>query len=135
MSSLSDVRKPSRIWVVDDDPIFHFMLKKQVEMRFNAHVEREFYEGKNALAAVFAAEPKDLPEFIFLDLHMPILDGWSFLQALKEANPEENWPFKVVVFSSTQNPDDFVRVSEFKTIAGFMNKRLDANQLDGVIRN
>ncbi len=104
-------------------------------MRFNAHVDREFYEGKNALAAVFAASTDELPDFIFLDLHMPILDGWSFLQALKEANPEENWPFKVVVFSSTQNPDDFVRVSEFKTIAGFMNKRLDANQLDGVIRN
>jgi len=135
MSNLGNQNKPSRIWVVDDDPIFHLMLKKQVEMRFNALVEREFYEGKNALAAVFAAKMDELPQFIFLDLHMPILDGWSFLHALKEARPEENWPFKVVVFSSTQNPDDFVRVSEFKTIAGFMNKRLDANQLDGVIRN
>lgn len=68
------------VYVVDDDKIFHFIIKKLLVSN-NINVEPEFFE--NGLLAIEGIKSKldkqeSPPDLILLDINMPILDGWQF---------------------------------------------------------
>lgn len=68
--------------VIDDDPIFVFGIKKIMEVIGfckSLMVFRDGSEALNNLKAIISAKEK-LPDVILLDLNMPILDGWQFLE-------------------------------------------------------
>jgi len=71
-----------RVYLVDDDMITLFGVKKLLgRIDYNFDI-LEFGNGKTALAAVLSdIDKKTLPDVIFLDINMPVMDGWQFLEA------------------------------------------------------
>ena len=67
--------------LIDDDEIFTFMTKRLIERTNLAEQIKIFENGKTAIDFLESLidKPALLPEVIFLDLSMPILDGWGFL--------------------------------------------------------
>lgn len=63
-----------------------------------------------------------LPDFIFLDLNLPLLDGWHFLQEFEKLN----FPFdcKIVLLTASINPADKERSKTHKNVVGFFSKPL-----------
>ena len=73
--------KINSVFIVDDDSITIFGLRKLLAKFSSELLVNEFRNGRQALDAILALLQKKqmLPEVIFLDINMPVMDGWGFL--------------------------------------------------------
>lgn len=104
------------VFVVDDDKIFHFIIKKLLVSN-NINVEPEFFE--NGLLAIEGIKNKldnqeKAPDLILLDINMPILDGWQFLEEFKLIKERIKKEIIIYIISSSDNTFDRNRAKDFK---------------------
>jgi CheY-like chemotaxis protein len=104
------------VFVVDDDKIFHFIIKKLL-ISNNINVEPEFFE--NGLQAIEGIKGKldreeAPPDLILLDINMPILDGWQFLEEFKALKDRIQKEISIYIISSSDNTFDRDRANDFK---------------------
>ena len=73
--------KLNKVYIVDDDSITIFGLRKLLEKFSKELCIEEFRNGREALDALSSLLKRGaaLPEVIFLDINMPVMDGWTFL--------------------------------------------------------
>ena len=101
------------ILLVDDDPVSHFISTKVLQqMGLN-----EIYtatNGKEALKLMDAisSERQPVRNAIFLDLDMPILDGFGFIEAFKKLNIPHKDKIHIIILTSSSNPIDKKRAIE-----------------------
>lgn len=108
------MKKLKCLYIIDDDPITVFGIKKMLNASIECENIQTFENGKLALEGIHAAQQNGgvLPEVIFLDINMPIMDGWEFLaEFLKIRFPE-----KVIinVITSSIDPADYQKWNEFR---------------------
>lgn len=104
------------VFVVDDDKIFHFIIKKLLVSN-NINVEPEFFEnGLQAIEGIKSKLDKELapPDLILLDINMPILDGWQFLEEFKMIKARIQKEIYIYIISSSDNTVDRNRANDFK---------------------
>ena len=71
------------------------------------------------------------PDIIFLDLNMPILDGWDFLQSMQE----RNITFKTYILSSSTSQVDIERAADFKNVIGYLIKPVGEEKLAEILQS
>ena|SRR6218665_1442654 len=104
------------VFVVDDDKIFHFIIKKLL-VNNNINVTPFFFE--NGLQAIEGIKSKidreeSQPDLILLDINMPILDGWQFLEEFKSIKNKIQKEVVIYIISSSDNTVDRNRANDFK---------------------
>lgn len=127
----------NKVLCIDDDEISlilcDMVIKKSAFAR-EIVTAKNGKEGLDWFSAFFAkknAEVKqEIPELIFLDLNMPILNGWDFLEVYLMKYAERLPETKVVIVSSTVNPEDFLRANRYNIVIDFINKPLTAEGLN-----
>jgi len=122
---------------VDDDPIT-LMLCKKVIMKSN--FSKNIYSAINGEDALKFfdnlinkqdSEIKDFPQLIFLDLNMPVMNGWEFLSVFSKNQYLENFSqTKVVVLSSTIDPNDIEKSKEYPMVVEFLSKPITIEILE-----
>jgi len=105
------------VFVIDDDQIFHFIIRK-LFAKNNIEVNPSFY--LNGLEAIEEIQEKithglDLPDLILLDINMPIMDGWQFLDEFRKTRkrkPDE----KTIIYlvSSSDSQSDINKAKEYQ---------------------
>jgi len=121
---------------VDDDSIT-IMLSKMVLTRtayakeiVTAHNGEEALEYLDHLISSGATVK---PSLIFLDLNMPVMGGWEFLDAFAEPKYREVFPeCKVIVLSSTIDPEDIEKSKSYPMVLDFMSKPISKDLLEAV---
>ncbi|WP_338767503.1 response regulator [Bernardetia sp. ABR2-2B] len=120
--------KFNHVCIIDDDPIYTFTTRKIMEIgKFSKYIEI-FKNGKEALDAlkprVEAGEK--VPEVIFLDLNMPIMDGWQFLDEFMTPNTQ-----KIVIYivSSSIDPVDINKAKEYSLVTNYLVKPITPERL------
>lgn len=73
-----------------------------------------------------------IPDFIFLDLNMPVKDGFGFLAEFAELNENIRKKSRVVVLSSSISPDDINRASTNPFVHKYLNKPLTDKYLEAL---
>lgn len=93
--------------------------------------------GKQALDGLMELSKNGvaLPEVIFLDLTMPIMDGWDFLESFRETDLPGKEEIKIYVLSSSINPTDKERALSHKEVSDFISKPLQEIQLGKILSN
>ena len=104
------------VFVVDDDKIFHFIIKKLL-MNNNIDVNPTFFE--NGFEAIEGIKNKlkqgeNPPDLILLDINMPILDGWQFLDEFKLIKKLLNKEIIIYIVSSSDNHVDITKAKDYK---------------------
>jgi len=76
------MKKINTICIIDDDPITVFGIKKMLNAIGVAEEIKTYVNGKQAIDEITAMfeNNEEIPEVIFLDINMPIMDGWQFLE-------------------------------------------------------
>lgn len=122
--------------LVDDDEIFVFLTKKAIQQTKLVDLIKVFDNGLDAL--LFLEENKGkvdiLPEIILLDLSMPIMDGWQFLDAFSKINPIIGKKIPIYICSSSITPDDVARAKTINEVTDYIIKPITKDKLIDVIK-
>jgi CheY-like chemotaxis protein len=92
---------------------------------------RIYQNGQEAIDALVNLMEKGerLPSIIFLDLNMPIKDGWGFLDDFVQIPHNNREKVVVYVVSSSINPKDHDRAKQYEVVSNYMVKPIDEQQL------
>lgn len=131
--------KLNTILLVDDDEatllINKLIIKKAGLTDITINTAREGGEALDYLDDAFAgtSDEKPIPQLIFLDINMPALDGWDFLEDYKNLPQEQQEKIKIVMLTTSLNPDDEERALNTKEIDMFMRKPLTVENIHHVV--
>lgn len=126
--------KLNTVCIIDDDPIFVYGTK--VLLNYNSSFCSNiivFENGEEALDDLkfMAKTNKELPEIIFLDLNMPIMNGWEFLDELKKLDLKKK--IGVYIVSSSLDKMDEEKSREYDMVIDFISKPLTTNKLQQLL--
>ncbi|ABZ95350.1 Receiver protein of a two-component response regulator [Leptospira biflexa serovar Patoc strain 'Patoc 1 (Ames)'] len=120
-----------RICIIDDDKIYQFTTKKIIA---NAGITVEvliFSDAENALS--FFQEESDnvsqLPDIVFLDINMPFMDGWQFLEAVEPLLSKFPKPIRIYLVSSSVDDADTERAAKIPYVSGYIFKPFTKEKL------
>lgn len=120
-----------KIWIVDDDTITRFLIRKSLSKAPVPIETEEFSNGRTALEGLTSCvdEGKDLPDMVLVDLNMPIMDGWDFLRELKSKGIKAMENIKFVILTSSIDPRDEEKGNADPLVVAFLRKPLNLQSL------
>lgn len=113
-----------KLFLIDDDEVFTFLTKRTIDQTNLVDEVTVFSNGQDALDFLEkSAEDKDmLPEIILLDIHMPVLDGWGFLEEYILMQPAMARRITIYVVSTSISRHDFERVKRIAEVSDYILK-------------
>jgi len=113
------------ICIIDDDPIYQLLTKKIIAIAKTDYSTISFKNGREALD-YFIDLPENLPCIILLDIEMPIMDGWDFLNEIEKRNMAQT---TIYLVTSSISHEDKEKTKCFSKISGFFSKPLDVDKI------
>jgi CheY-like chemotaxis protein len=129
------MRKLNHILLVDDDTINNFInekLLKKLDVSNKTSVVINGEEAINFLKEVCEKDSTQCPELILLDINMPVMDGFEFLERYKDLNIPNKSSIIIVMLTTSTNPNDTERLNK-TGVAGYINKPLTEQKLKEVM--
>ena len=128
--------KLSCVLLVDDDPTTNYLNRKLLEKLAVADHVQVALNGLEALAVLAAQCPgasPTCPALIFLDINMPLMDGFEFLEAYQQLPLAQRQAMVIVMLTTSVHPRDLVRL-EALPVAGFLSKPLNPAKVHDILR-
>lgn len=111
-----------RILLIDDDETTNFISKLVLK---SAGIE-DVSEAINVMDALSYLE-RDCPDIIFLDINMPIMDGWAFLEEQK--TKKLCGRTKVAMLTSSARPEDKQKAQGYASVIAYLEKPLTEDKI------
>lgn len=127
---MSITKKVETICVIDDDRIYTYGLKKLISLKQLCPNLIEFPNGKEAMD--FLINPKNasnLPDVILLDINMPVMDGWDFMESYTQIKPQLGKKIIIYMVSSSINEEDINRAKNISDVSDYVIKPVSHNKL------
>ncbi len=132
------MKKFNNVYVIDDDKIFHFIINKLLAKNdINANLSF-FYNGLEALHEIKENLNCEslLPDLILLDINMPILDGWQFLEEYQQIKEQFTTQPEIYLISSSDNVLDTDKAKEFSdVIKSYLLKPVNNQDIESIFAN
>jgi len=121
--------KIQKILLVDDDPIQNLINTKLLK---RLEISEEIQVAVNGKAAFdsYLNNEEELPELIFLDINMPIMNGWEFLEMLNRKS-KNNLPI-IYMLTSSISPDDIKKSEDHPMVTNYITKPLSLAKLQSI---
>lgn len=130
-------QKINCILVIDDDEATNFFARIILENSHCTEHIKTLQSGQEALDYLAKSEPGNdadaspSPDVIFLDINMPAMNGWEFLEEYKKMNVRSR--IIIVMLTTSLFPEDKLRAEKIPEISGFENKPLTTEKVAAVV--
>ncbi|UZO81790.1 response regulator [Aquimarina sp. ERC-38] len=122
--------------LIDDDNMYISLMKKIVEVRKLCKTLLVFKNGQEALqyfeTLLKNFDEHQIPEIVFLDLNMPIMDGWEFLDKFTQIKNKFGKIITLYVVSSSINPVDVSKAKGINSVTDYLIKPISLKELETV---
>jgi len=116
----------SRVFIIDDDPIHQRIAQIMIDKYQLFDSYASYTDASQALE--FLEHNADLihnlPDVILLDLNMPVIDGWAFLDRYEVIAEKINKTVKIYIVTSSVDEKDKLRSQKYSYVSGFISKPL-----------
>lgn len=122
--SPSLTNESTRVWLIDDDVINNILNERLMKKHYPNIPCKTFINAEEALM-LLENEPSVQPDIIFLDINMPGMNGWDFLDALHQISKQ----IPVYMLSSSIDPSDHEKAGQYAMVREFISKPLREENL------
>jgi CheY-like chemotaxis protein len=119
--------------VIDDDKMYTLLLSKQLKATSCCEPLLVFHHGLAAWEYFkpLMAIPEQLPDVILLDLNMPVMDGWQFLDEFSQLKPAKS--ITIYIVSSSIDPADHQKAATYQAVSRFYIKPISRTDLAAIV--
>ena len=136
MKSKNNTYRFKSVMLIDDNEIDNFINEKMIKSsNFSENVyihssAKSALEFFKSLSTIKEMPSELIPQYIFLDINMPILDGFQFLDEFKDISADLYPEIKIAMLTTSLNPIDLENSKQYKNVVGFIYKPLIKDELD-----
>lgn len=126
------------ICIIDDDPIYQFLMKKIIN---SSTIETSLFSFCNGFDAIenFKIQLENnlrLPDIILLDIEMPVMNGWDFMREMESLLKNKKiGKTKIYVVSSSISYEDIQTSNLFENVAGYYSKPITKTTLHSILED
>lgn len=117
--------------LIDDDDPTNYLNRRVLEQAGCTDRIQVVQSGQEALDYLSTGAPR--PDLIFLDINMPGMDGWEFLEKYRELPKAGDGNSVMVMLTTSLNPDDALRARQIPEVAGYENKPLNDTLMEKIL--
>lgn len=128
-------KKIGNLWIIDDDPMASFYIKRLAELGELANIITIFDKARGAMDYLVHHHRSEehLPDLILLDIYMPEMDGWAFLEAFAEIKHQFVKPLDIFIISSSDHLKDINRARSIVEVKAFLRKPVTLEVLRSLV--
>lgn len=125
------------LYLVDDDDTYQFIIERTISSINLVKSIRIFSNGREAIDFLESSlnDPSSIPDVILLDLTMPVMDGWEFLENYLLLKPRIGKKIYIYIVSSSVNPSDVEKAKSISEVTDYMVKPLTKEKLISMLSN
>jgi CheY-like chemotaxis protein len=129
--------KVNKILLIDDNPATNLINSRLIKKNAFA---KKIIAHTNVKEALDYLSTQDInnaypqPELIFIDLNLPGMDGWDFLDSFRELSPTIKSGITPVILTTSANKLDEKRAETYKELGGYLNKPLTKEAIESLLR-
>ena len=129
--------KLANLWIIDDDPMSSFYIKRLAELGELASIISIYDKARGAVDYLLhhKKSPEHLPDFILLDIYMPELDGWGFIEEFSKIKHQLIKDIQVCIISSSNHPRDIQRAESLSCVKAYLQKPITLDGLKELVSN
>ncbi len=126
----------SCIMLVDDDENDNFFHEREIKKANSSTVVVAKKSGSEALEYIKSKQGKENqhPDLIFLDINMPGMNGWDFLEQYNLLDKEVQSNRIIIMLTTSENPSNIVRAKSWSFVTDYITKPLTKEILEEIIR-
>ena len=127
--------KFENVMIIDDNTIDLYISSRLITKNYFAKTVLEYSDAKEALKYLQENQDKiaELPQVIFVDIYMPLMSGFEFLEAYDKLPLSFKNNCKTYIISSTIDDDDIARAQRDKNVVSFQVKPINKEFLDRIV--
>jgi CheY-like chemotaxis protein len=134
-------KKLNCMLLVDDDEGHNFLnrlvieetdITQQVHIAWDGREAMDYVTGRGKFRENGDTYPR--PDLILLDINMPGMDGWRFMEEYRQLDDVQKRKTMIVMLTTSENPDDRERAQTIRDISDFRNKPLTQEILEELVR-
>ncbi len=119
-----------QVIIIDDDRIV-IMIQERMIIKSNFHdAPISFINGKLGLEYILQNNDSDTIYFILLDINMPVMNGWEFLEAINPSGLAEK--ILVAIVTSSTNESDRQKALKYKQVIAYIEKPVNVQKLQAL---
>jgi len=128
-------KKLNCIMLIDDNKDDNFYHERIIKKNNKAEVVITKQSGREALEYLKNKNVQESahPDLIFLDINMPGMNGWEFLEEYNKLDKEFQGQIIIVMLTTSENPDDKAKAKALNILSDFKTKPLTKEMLDEII--
>lgn len=119
-----------KIMIIDDDEVNLFLTQRMLVLCEITNNIQTFQFPKKALQYIQVVKDEDLPDVILLDLDMPILNGWEFLEELTPHWKKDRKKYRIYILTSSLDSLDEEKAKSHPMITGLLHKPLTKENIN-----